>query len=62
VSFVLINSWIYVKWESVSVPVRGRHGRRVIDELLPYVTVLMLVNTAINRIYGVVVTRVVPRP
>jgi len=61
VSFILINTWIYVKWESVSVPVRGRHGRRVIDELLPYMTVLMLVNTAINRIYGAV-TRIVLRP
>jgi len=61
VSFILINTWVYVKWESVSVPVRGRNGRRVIDELLPYMTVLMLVSTAINRIYGVV-TRIVLRP
>jgi putative transposase len=61
VSFILINTWVYVKWESLSVPVRGRNGRRVIDELLPYMTVLMLVNTAINRIYGAV-TRIVLRP
>jgi hypothetical protein len=61
VSFILINTWVYVKWESVSVPVRGRYGRRVIDELLPYMTVLMMVGTAINRIYGVV-TSVVLRP
>lgn len=61
VSFILINTWVYVKWESLSVPVRGRNGRRVLDELLPYMTVLMLVSTAINRIYGVV-TRIVLRP
>jgi hypothetical protein len=61
VSFILINTWVYVKWESVSVPVGGRYGRRVIDELLPYMTVLMMVGTAINRIYGVV-TRIVLRP
>jgi putative transposase len=61
VSFILINTWVYVKWESLSVPVRGRNGRRVIDELLPYMTVLMLVNTAINRIFGAV-TRIVLRP
>ena len=43
VSFILINTWVYVKWESVSVPVGGRYGRRVIDELLPYRTVLTMV-------------------
>jgi len=61
VSFILINAWIYVKWESLSVPTRGPHARRVIDELLPYQTVLMLVYNAVNLVYGAV-TRVVLRP
>lgn len=60
-SFILINRWVYVKWESVSVPARGRHGRRVIDELLTYQTVLTMVSMAVNHIYGVV-TRIVLRP
>ncbi len=61
VSFILINTWVYVKWESVSVPVGGRYGRRVIDELLPYRTVLMMVCTVVTRVYGAV-TRVALRP
>jgi putative transposase len=61
VSFILINTWVYVKWESVSITVKGRHGRRVMDELLPYRTVLMMLCTIITRIYGVVI-RVTLRP
>ncbi len=61
VSFILINTWVYVKWESVSVPVGGRYGRRVIDELLPYRTVLMMICTVVIRVYGAV-TRVALRP
>jgi putative transposase len=61
VSFILINTWVYVKWESVSLTVRGRHGRRVLDELLPYRTVLTMLCTIITRIYGIVI-RVTLRP
>lgn len=61
VSFILINTWVYVKWESVSITVKGRHGRRVMDEVLPYRTVLMMLCTIITRIYGIVI-RVRLRP
>ncbi len=56
VSFILINTWVYVKWESVSVPVRGGHGREVFDVLLQYKTVLMMFCTVITSVYGAVLT------
>jgi putative transposase len=61
VSFILINTWVYIKWESMSVPVKGRHGRKVIDELLPYKTVLVMLFIRVTHIYGEI-TRIVLRP
>lgn len=54
ISFIFINTWVYVKWESVSIDAEARHGKRVLDALLQYNTMLMMLITLVNRIYGVV--------
>lgn len=54
VSLLLANLWTYLKWTHMSQARRGRHGRTVREELLPYATLLlMLLNTA-QSAYGTV--------
>jgi hypothetical protein len=56
VSLLLINLWTYLKWTRMSQAVRGRHGRTVREELLPYATLLLMLPNMAQETYGTVKT------
>jgi hypothetical protein len=54
VSLLLANPWTHLKWIHTSHVRRGRHGRTVEEELLPYATLLLCSSTQPKINYGTI--------
>ncbi len=54
ISLLLTNLWTYLKWIHTSHVRRGRHGRTVKEELLPYATLLLILLNAAQDAYGTI--------
>jgi len=60
VGFLLVNLWVFLKWTRVSVPRRGRGGKRVFAELFPLETMLVFLTVVCGELYGRTLEVVVP--
>jgi putative transposase len=59
-AFILVNFWVYLLWQVVSVTRRG--GRRVFQECLPLKTMLSFIRQALERHFPLLKAVYLPVP
>ena len=51
IGFVLLNLWVFLKWQRISIPRRGPGGRIIYEELFSLETMFIMLSTAIGTAY-----------